>query len=370
MSPVRARSLRDELRPGTVRWVTWVIVVGVVGLLVGSAVASKQVLDAAPCRLRIDGDPDAAVDAESLLAMPGCVHATAIVTELHQEGMSRGVLRHRCRLDLRVMPPGGGAAVPAVVEVDLGVEQLAWWLPGSVVDVVVDGPAVGACRPLLVTTRARATGRAELPVTTVRGMPRAEFLEPADRVLPAGARRTTAVIGSIDVSGAPAGAACSVTLGLWVDGAYATTVSDRFRLDEVVVLARGATVPVTVDPTDRLRVVVDIAAATAELAARLPDARTMRRAVTALGLPNHLATLRSIESGRGHHGVRHEYVATVVPVGADGGSGAPLVIRLLLAVPDASPLVQGSVVLLDAEGRTVDLEATAAARVHCALSRR
>ena len=348
---------------------TLAIVVGVVGLLVSSALGAKGVLDLAPSKLRVDGDPDVALDAETFAAMPGCARTTAIVAGLRQSGASRGMIRHRCRVELLVTPPGGGTAVERSIEIDLGVEQLAWWLPGSVVDVAVDGPAVGVCRPLLVSTRARASGRAELPPTTVRGVPHAVYLEPAERALPPGAKRTTAMIGSIDVSSSSTGTRCAVTLGLWVGGEYATTISDRFRLDELTALARGANVAVVVDPTDPLKVAVDVDSAVADLAARLPDAAAMRHAVVELGLPGQVAMVRSVASGRGKMGVRYQYTATVVPLGRDGATGSPLTVHLMLAVPDAAPIVEGAAVVLDAEGRMIDIDATAAARVDCALSR-
>lgn len=354
---------------------TWLIAFGVVGVLVGSAVGAKVVLDIAPTRLRFDGDPDAALDGVVLGGMAGCVRTTAVVTGLCQVGASRGMIRHRCRLDLLVDRPGAGDAAPAgtvavAVVVDLGVEQLAWWLPGSVVDVAVDGPEVRECRPLFVSTRARATGRADLPPTTVRGLPKAVYLKPEERVLPPEARRTTAVIGSIQVHSASTGTTCGVTLGLWVDGEYATTVSDRFRLDELVALARGATVPVTVDPSDPLKVVVDADAATTALAARLPDVLMLRRVAAELGLAGPVAVVQSIKSGRGKRGVRYEYVATVMPGGDDGELGAPMAVRAHLAVPDAAQLVRGSAVVIDQATRTFDLAATAAARVHCTTVRR
>ena len=43
-------------------------------------------------------------------------------------------------------------------------------------------------------------------------------------------------------------------------------------------------------------------------------------------------------------------------------------VRLMLAVPDAAALVRGSAVVLDATGRTIDLDATNRARVHCRRS--
>lgn len=353
---------------------TWALAAVAVWSLLGVAFGRKHLLRRAPSRPKVDGDPDARADEATLAAAAGWVRTTAIVAGLRQDGMSRGMVRHRCRVDLLVDRPGAAGSDPAdppapmSADLDLGIEQLAWWLPGSVVDVVVDGADVGGCRPLFAATRARATGRVDLPPTTVRGIPKAVFLKPSERALPPGARRTTALIGSIDVSSPSHGTVCAVTLGLWVDDQYATTVSDRFRLDELVALPRGVTVAVTVDGADRLKVVVDSAAATAGLAARLPGVEAMGRAATELGLPGPVGVLRSVESGRGKHGVRYEYVAVVEPVDVDGAHGAPATVRLMLAVPDAAALVRGSAVVLDATGRTIDLDATNRARVHCRRS--
>lgn len=348
----------------------WVIALVAVWLVVGTVVGGRWMLRQSPRVPKVDVDADAEADAATLTACPGWTRTTAVVAGLCQSGASRGLVAHRCRVDLLVTPPGAAVAtasarVPFAIEVDLRLSQLAWWLPGSTVEVVVDGPAVGGCRPLFAATRDRATCMAGLPVTTARGVPKAVYLKPAERVLPPDARRTTAVIGSIDVRSPSTGTICMVTFGLWVDGEYATTVSDRLRVEQLVALPVGATVAVTVDPTDRLKVVVDADASAADLAARLPSAEQLRAAVAELGLGRRVAVVRTVESGRGQRGVRREFVAVVDVCGADAAAGHSVRVPLMLAVPDAAPVVRGSAVVLDESAHTIDLDATNRARAQC-----
>lgn len=354
-----------------------VVVVGVISALVFWARAPRRASSA--------GDPDHDVDEDVVAAAPaGALATRAVVAGLRQEGMSRGVVVHRCSLELLVEPAGEAgraeAPSPATCTTDVDLSVLRWVAPGSLVDVLVhpaDSEAPVRASLLPGATRDRVTGRSSLPAVDCRRLD-AAFTDADDRRIDE-PLVDQAIVGCVDVTSSEHRTTHSTTLGLWLVGAgRAVTVSDRYGVLGIAAVARGGEVAVRVDPTDERRVVVDAPGAVRAWAAALPGPADLDRARQALGLGGQVGRVTAAGPSGRQLGVREGVRVEVVPVDPATGeaTGAAVTADLLLPIPDQLLLVPRSAVVLRdpaaADGDhpksgPVDLDATARARGWCGV---
>lgn len=330
----------------------------------------------APRRASASGDPDHDVDEDAIAAAPaGALATRAVVVGLRQDGMSRGVVVHRCTIDLFVEAADGPpTAATATADVDLSI--LRWVAPGSVVDVLVDPADPTRARLLPGATRDRVTGRTALPAVDC-GRLDAWYRDADDRRID-DAVADRAIVGCVDLTSSEYSTAHTTTLGLWLVGAgRAVTISDRFGVLGIAAVARGAEVGVAIDPADPRRVVVDAPGAVRSWAADLPNAADLDRARRALGIGGSVGRITDARPNGRELGVRHGLHVDAVPVDPATGEadGAPRSEDLLLPIPDQLVLVPRSAVVLrgpatvddDREAGPIDLDATARARARCAV---
>lgn len=309
--------------------------------------------------------PDAQPGDDAGRAMPAGRPAQAIVRRLRQDGTSRGYAVHQCELELVVRDGDDAPLHAARARIDLPIDSLAWFVPGSVIDVAVDPDDVSRVVPAVRSTRLRRVGLDELPPVTCRGLPDHVYLKAVEREI-AGAVPGRAVIGCIDIESVADSTACSTTLGLWVlpsDGEpYATTISERLAYIAVMELPLGANVPVAIDPRDRTRVVVDLDGARRELIAQTtPTADSLEAAAAALG-HGGVGQVRMIDLLGGKRGVKRAARVTVRP---DGGTEEDdRTDDVMLPVPEMFALLPGSPAVLrrSPDGAAADLDAVAETR--------
>lgn len=202
-------------------------------------------------------------DAQPGLPADG-VPVLAVVRTISASGPSRGIIRHRCRLDLSNV--GDFSPLPSretSVEVDLPLDVLPWFVvvPGREIVCVHSTAQPGVVVPAIEATRESATQGVSLPSVRCNGIPDQVYLKAAEMHIDQ-PTFTEAVVGCLKVDTSPHGTEHMTTVGLGLSGTDTNVViASRLTVPQILALPLGTMVPVLVDPSRPKRVVIDHAGA-------------------------------------------------------------------------------------------------------------
>jgi hypothetical protein len=299
---------------------------------------------------------------------------------LTQDGTSRGVAVHACRLDVTVEPRPGAPAASASALVDLGTDALAWFAPGAMIDVLCDPSDPHHVVPMIEATRQRATSLSVLPPAHCRGLPDQVYLKEEEREIANGVTGE-AIVGCLDIATSERSVRHQTTIGLWVlsDGTdaaaetaepgypagYHVKVSEPLLVVQLLEIPVGATIPVTIDPANPKKVVIDYRGARIRLLDQhSPNRERFAAAASGLG---RAARITAVDMTGSKNGVRYGCSLTLEAL--DPGGDEPIgSATLSVTVPDLVLLLPGSFVIVspdaprDAGSWMVDLDATAETR--------